>query len=307
MTHQAVRRTDKHILTAEVSGYLDQSPLSADVDRLSDPDHAPHERELMALAAKYFFAFVHPGAHANPVPPGEIVALLEMYARCKSLNEPEDDIETMNRLRRFAPALALAADTSRAGLLLHELLTQAVNGGGRYIGMDLHAGSGLMVLGQRILARRLGRRDVEVWGVESDLMAAARAGELLRELGAGNVVGANPATPEAYEVVGGRPVTLVSSAECATGVLPLGRSRFFDSFAALFATLGRAIESAVFFPEGIIAYSRDMNASLILSRENGFQRPPEFADGVFHPQGLLVEGRILPLHRLAAPVREQIR
>jgi hypothetical protein len=282
--------------------HLDGTPLRREVERLSDPGFRPTDAALLNLAAKYFFAFVHPGAQENPVPPEELDRLLGLYARCGSLNEPDDDIELMNRLRRLAPALAFPADARRAALLLGELLaTVPAATGSRFLGLDVRSGAGLFVLGGAILARRLGFSAVEAWGVEQDEAVAERSGELLRSLGAGNVVADDPALPEAYAMLGGRPVSLVTTTLGSDASARLTEERFFAPWRAVFRALGGPAERAAFFPEGVIAYGREMNASLIFSRINGFQCPAEYTDAAFHPQGVFVNGRLLPLHRLSDP------
>jgi hypothetical protein len=56
----------------------------------------------------------------------------------------------------------------------------------------------------------------------------------------------------------------------------------------------------VFFPEGLIAHSTATRASVILARENGFQPPAEYLTERFIPQGLILEGKVLPMHRLGS-------
>lgn len=286
---------------------LDQEPLMALVRRLCDNDKALAASSLVNLAAKYFFAFVHPGAQENPVPVDEIVSLMNLHARCKSLNEPDDNIEIMNILRQHGPSLGLAADAGRAALVLMEMLHQSPAPGPRFLGLDIHTGSGLLALGQYIMARRLDKGTIQIWGMERDPDTAERAGQLLRALGAGNVVTADPSDVDSYSMLGGMPVSMVSTPLLTGESASLSDERFFGSYAALFEALGKSAEASVFFPEGLIAYSRDMNASLVFSKDNGYQRPPEYAQSEFQPQGLLVDGRVLPLHRLASGIRNILR
>lgn len=291
----------------EVLVQLDQVPLVHMIDRLGDPAQILDERELVNLAAKYFFAYVHPGAQENPVPADEIGRLLAMHARSKSLNEPDDDIEVMNTLRMFGPGLGLVSDAVRAGMILLEMMSQDPAPGQRFLGLDIHTGAGLLVLGQYLMGRRLGRKTIEVWGMDHDQATAERSGALLRSLGVGNVISADPADAASYDILGGRPVSMISTPMVAGETAHLSEERFFGSYAALFEALGKSVDASVFFPEGLIAYSRDMNASLIFSKDNGYQRPPEYAESTFHPQGLLIDGRVLPLHRLAGGLRTIIR
>ncbi|MEF2144818.1 MAG: hypothetical protein V3573_05175 [Desulfovibrionaceae bacterium] len=284
--------------------WLDQAPLCRDIERLCDPGEDISENALLNLSAKYFFSFLYPGAQTNPVPPFEIGQRLRMFTRCRSLNEPGDDIETMNLMRRFAVALSLAGEPEVAARVLRALLAQRLEiGSGRFLGLDIYAGAGLLTLGQYVLARRSGYSQVEAWGIEEDSQCAERAGALLRSLGAGNVAFADPSAGEAYKVVGGRNVCLVTTSATAGVCASLCDRRFFGAYAALFNACGPALDRASFFPEGLIAFSREANVSLILSRENGFQRPPEFEGSDLQPQGWIVGGNVLPLHRLAGESR----
>lgn len=290
-------------LTGPAPSWLDQAPLLDDFRRLCNPDIPISDVALMNLAAKYFFAFVHPGSQLNPVPPSELAALLGMFARCRSLNEPDDDIDIMNFLRRLAPALNMSADPELASRMLGALFQQRISSCERFLGLDLYTGSGLLVLGQALLARRSGVKVVETWGLEEDEETAARAGALLRALGAGNVMHASPARVASYDLVSGRNLALVTAANTTGTCAALCDERFFGAYAALFEACGPALGRAEFFPEGLIVYSRETNASLILSRENGFQRPDEFEGTVLHPQAWIVSGEILPLHHLSGMPR----
>lgn len=286
------------LLDAPDLPWLSRVPLVEDLRQICLPGEAVDPAGLMNIAAKYFFAFVHPGAQSNPVPPAEVAELLALFSRCRSLNEPGDDIDTMNLLRRLAPALTLPGDPGVAGRVLGLLLEQELPPGKRFLGLDLHAGSGLLGLGQFIAARRQGLAEVEVWGLEEDGVAARRAGALLRALGAGNVVHGSPSEAASYDMVGGRVVSLITAAAGPDPCGALCDERFFGAYAALFRACAASLGAAAFFPEGLIVYSRETNASLILNRENGFQRPAEFEGAVLYPQAWVVAGDVVPLHRM---------
>jgi len=78
----------------------------------------------------------------------------------------------------------------------------------------------------------------------------------------------------------------------------LCRDNFFDKYTAFFTAIGANAEQAAFFPEGLIAHSGMDGASVILAKENEFCAPDEYRDAEFTPQGLILEGKVLPMHKL---------
>ncbi|MEF2229675.1 MAG: hypothetical protein V3571_02000 [Pseudodesulfovibrio sp.] len=275
--------------------------LAADIERLCDPDHAVSDGALLNVAVKYFFAYVHEGAHDDSVPYGEIAALYELFARHQSLNEPADDIETMNRLRLWSPVLRVLADAPRAAHVMRAVIGQhdaPLAAGGPYVGVDIGVGTGILLLAEQIQARRNGFTDVQTYGFQVDLMAGERTHDLVHGLGAGSLMLADPAYEGAYGLLRGRNIQYVAN-ETVAGIQPfLKADNFFDKYGAFYASVGADARDAAYFPEGIIAYSRTENASVILSRENGFQVPAEYRGAEFVPQGLVIEGAVLPMHRL---------
>jgi hypothetical protein len=78
----------------------------------------------------------------------------------------------------------------------------------------------------------------------------------------------------------------------------LSEANFFKKYKAFFAAVAGNADRAAFFPEGLIAHSGQAGISLIFAKENAFQAPPEYMNTEFVPQGLIIEGRVLPMHRL---------
>jgi len=277
--------------------------LLSDIERLCDPDSEVSDRELLNVAVKFFFAYVHEGAHADSVPYGEIAGLYELFARHQSLNEPADDIETMNRLRLWSPVLRVLADAARAAHVMRAVIggkEVPLATGGPFVGVDIGVGTGILLLAEQIRARRSGFGDVQTYGFQVDMMAGERTHDLVRSLGAGSLMLADPARPDAYGLLRGRAIQYVAN-ETVAGIQPLLRAdNFFDKYRAFYAAVGEEARAAAYFPEGIIAHSRLDNASVILSRDNEFQAPREYLNAEFVPQGLIIEGALLPMHRLGA-------
>lgn len=295
--------------TAAVSGaganiapdFYSTESLAADIEQLCDPGQPISDEHFLNVAVKYFFAYVHEGAHDEPVPYAEIAGLYEQFSRHQSMNEPTDDIEIMNRLRQWSSVLRVLADAPRAAHVMRAVIGQrdapSCNGG-PYVGVDIGAGTGVMLLAQQIQARRNGYTDIQTLGYQTDPVSGERTHDLVHSLGAGSVMLADPTREGAYGVLRGRGISYAANEVVAGIQQSLNEENFFRKYQAFFGAVGERIHETAFFPEGLIAHSGPVGASVILAKENGFQPPVEYIDAEFSPQGLIIEGKVLPMHKL---------
>jgi len=295
--------------TAAISGqqsgiapaFYSSESLASDIERLCDPDIPVSDEQFLNVAVKYLFAYVHDGSQDEAVPYGEIAALYEQFSRHQSMNEPTDDIEIMNRLRQWSSVLRVLADAPRAAHVMRAVIGQRdapVFNGGPYVGVDIGAGTGIMLLAQQIQARRNGYTDIQTLGFQTDPVSGERTHDLVHSLGAGSVMLADPTREGAYHVLQGRNISYAANEVVAGIQQSINASNFFNKYRAFFAAVGQRVQSTAFFPEGLIAHSSECGASVILAKENEFQAPVEYLDAAFTPQGLIIEGRVLPMHKL---------
>jgi hypothetical protein len=277
--------------------------LAFDIERLCDPGRSVTDERLLNVAVKYFFSYVHDGAHGERVEYDEIAGLYGQFSRHHSLNEPTDDIEIMNRLRQWSPVLRVLADASRAAHVMRAVIGQRDAPrptGGPYVGVDIGAGTGIMLLAQQIQARRNGFSDIQVYGFQADPLSGERTHDLVHSLGAGSVMLADPTREGAYNILRGRAISYVANEMVAGMQQSLTQDNFFNKYKAFFSAVAENSERAAFFPEGLIAHSGSVGISLIFAKENGFQAPEEYMGAEFLPQGLIIEGRVMPMHELGA-------
>lgn len=281
--------------------FYSSESLAADLERLCDPGQPMTDKQYLNVAVKYFFAYVHEGAHVEEIDYKEIAALYEQFSRHQSLNEPNDDIEIMNRLRQWSSVLRVLADAPRAAHVMRAVIGQRdapQASGGPYIGVDIGAGTGIMLLAQQIQARRNGFVDIQTLGYQTDPISGERTHDLVHTLGMGSVMLADPTREGAYGILRGRPISYVANEMVAGIQQSLSRDNFFNKYKAFFAAIGTNAEQAAYFPEGLIAHSGLEGASVILAKENCFCAPEEYVDSEFVPQGLIIEGKVLPMHKL---------
>lgn len=281
--------------------FYTRDSLLDDIDKLCDPGVPLEDAHCLNVAVKYFFAYVHDGAHFEDVEYGEIASLYERFSRHQSLNEPEDDIEIMNRLRQWSSVLRVLADAPRAAHVLRAVISQQDAPrcmGGPYVGVDIGAGTGIMLLAQQIQARRNGFSDIQTLGFQSDPVSGERTHDLVHSLDVGSVMLADPAREGAYRVLQGRRISFVANEMVAGIQQTLTEDNFFRKYKAFFAAIEEGAEHAAFFPDGLIAHCGLEGTSVILAKENGFSVPQEYERARFVPQGLIIEGGVLPMHKL---------
>ncbi len=237
----------------------ENSPLSRDLEFLCDPRVKISDQVLLNIVAKYFFSYVHECTHDQSVSLAEINGLIDQYGRHMSLNEPTDDIKVMNSLRRWSFALDMLSNAPRTAHMLRSVALQKVRpeaGERDYVGLDLRSGSGILVLGAYIQARRNGYENIEIIGLERDDDVGKRTGELLKSLCLGRIVVGDALDAATYESIKDRDISFVSLDAVSPGSRPLGRGFYSGLFQALFRSAGQRLERTVFFPDGMIVYSR---------------------------------------------------
>lgn len=279
--------------------------LTRDVKDLCDPGQALDEALLAGLAAKYFHVYATGSDPGRPSDLESLGRVFEQFARHKSFNEPQDDIETMNRLRRFAQALPGVGDLPAAAHLLRAFLSLPLPEAARgrvYQGLTLGAGAGLFILAQHIQARRAGCARIRLHGVDFDPLVLERTGDLCAELGLGPVSLA-PAGEAAGLLTGlDGPLTVLVN-EAIPALLRGERQEEARQLnKGLRAVLGRKLKNALCFPEALIAYAPEQGVSVLLSADNRYLGPREFRRLDLTPQGLTLEGQILPLHLLGQDI-----
>lgn len=296
--HQYISLDD---FVIDPSNYNDR-PLMDDVDLMSDPSVKITDTMIMGMVLKFFYCYVHKSGFYEPVELKEVSRLCEMFSRHRSLNEPDDDIELMNYLRQWSFSLRMLADITKTTHIIRSIVTQNISPKlleqDEYVGLDIGTGTGILLLAQHIHARRNGFENITLYGIEYDKMVGLQSYKIFKELGIAEIILGDARDSRNYSALTDKVVTFVSNETVAAMHQPLRREHFVSICKTLFRTLGKNIKDAAFFPEGLIAFCKDMNVSVLLAKNTAFQGPKEYHDMNLFPQGIIIEGNIVPLHQL---------
>lgn len=246
--------------------------LPALIETLARPQTSPDPALLASLCLKYFYAYVHPDSLAADVSLDALTQLAGQFVRRRG-GAPQ--LAGQGELRRFLLhhgfALQMLVDLPKTVHLLAALLTLAVPGPpAGFLGLDLGAGTGILLLGQYLLARRAGCPAPTLIGFEYQPQVAGRADALLAALGIGRVRRADATRTGTFA---GLPDGLVA---CVTNeTLPsAGRRLYKEPFpainSALFAALGPRLTGTAFLPEAVWASDRAGRSWLRLAPDNAF-------------------------------------
>ena len=266
-----LERDPPHGPVADPETYLPE-PLVSQLESLSRPDVPLDVGSLGTLCLKYFYAYVYPESCTLPVPLAEVTRLAGQFVRrrggCRLLAGQPD-------LRRFLLhhgfALQMLVDLPKTVHLLLALLSRnPAAASGRFVGLDLGSGTGILLLGQYLLARRSGIAQPRLLGIEHLPAVAARADMLLRSLGVGSVRHGDATRAATYGDLPPGTVTCVTNETLPSAGRRLYKEPFPVICEALFQTLGERLEKTLFLPEAVWASDRTGGGWLRLAPENGF-------------------------------------
>jgi len=276
--------------------FFSENSLEEEFSRLCDPGEPITDSRLLNVVVKYFCAYLDDSMSSRSLSFAEIVEVFEGFGRHQSLNEPHDDIERMNRMRQWSGVLRMLADVPRMAHILRDVLGMNVQSPkSRFVGLDMGTASGMLLVGMAANARRNGYEEPLVRGFMNDPVAGERTHDLLRALGVGDVLAVSPSDGRAYAWLQGISPTLVVNEMLVGSQQPLGVRDFFVPYKTLASAAG-PLFFTTFYPEGIIAYCREANMSMIITPDNGFQVPAEYMTSGLVAQGFLQSAQVMPTH-----------
>jgi hypothetical protein len=272
---------------------------------LARPEGRVDGPALASLCLKYAFAYVYPDRIAEDISLAEVTLLAGRFVRRRGGSRELAGQDALRRLLlHHGFALQMLFDLPKTVHLLAALLSGASRLGPRdaFLGLDLGAGTGILLVGQYLAAKRLGVAKPSLWGLEHLPPVAHRAGDLVAALGLGQVLCADAAASAIYNNLPQGPVACLTNETLPSRGRRLYKEPFTAINAALFAALGERLRGAFFLPEAVWAVDRAGEAWQRLAPENAFA-----GDTAGKPARLLfmanveLAGQRLPADRVGEP------
>lgn len=278
-------------------GVYDEEPLRRQLQRLADPATALNEREILSLLVKHFFAYVHPGAVDRAVPLSEITRLFELFHAFRLGRVEEVPHEPRMRFQVWGLALRRLGDLPSVGQLMLSLASSKVRpaADGSFLGLDMGAGAGPLLLAMWLAARRRGVEKPHLVGVEAEPIVARRTRSFFRELGVGEILQADPKDPEVLELFRGQDIRCVANETIPVVFKRLGSDEFLAVNEALFERLGEELRESSFFPEAVTVHNARLGATLELTARQRFEPPREYRRQTFYPRTMRFGDVVSPL------------
>ena len=251
--------------------YAAQS-LAGLIEKLSRPGEPLTGPALVSLCLKYFFAYVYPESCDLAVSLDEVTELAGQFVRrrggCRALAGREGLRRT---LLHHGFALQMLLDLPKTAHLLAALLARPLGpGDGGFGGLDLGSGTGILLVGQYLLARRSGRETPVLVGIEHLPLVAKQADALLSRLGLGRVRQGDATSVATYAALPPGRLTCVTNETLPSSGRRLFKEPFTGINTALFAALGPRLDRTVFLPEAVWASDRTGTVWRRLSPDNAF-------------------------------------
>jgi len=231
---------------------------------------------LASLCLAYAHAYVHPQRLGDVLTLEDVTLLAGQFVLRRGGTSL---LAGWPALRRFylhhGFALQMLLDLPKTVHLLSTLLASPLPPEDRpFVGLDCGAGTGILLLGQYLLARRSGWPDWRLTGFEHLPQVAERANLLLSRLGVGRVLLADATRPEVYREYAHASVACVTNETLPSAGRRLYKEPFPTINRALFAELGPRLAGTRFLPEAVWASDRSGHDWLRLAPDNAFSGSP---------------------------------
>lgn len=284
----------------------DDAPLVLDLERLADPAVSLDKPAILRLLVKFFHAYVHDSQRAS-LSLDEATLLFEQFAQrrhgCACL---DGRLELRRKLLTLGFALCMVADLSKSGAILWDILHQeppTAPNGPVFHGLDIGAGTGLLMLGMWLLARREGHRNIDLLGLERNEPVARRSNELMRDLGVGRVVAAEAKRPETYAPLTDE-LDFVANETLPSQGHSLWREDFLAINRVLFERCAEQLRRTRFFPSAVLVSNRRGQLRLVLHSDNAFSPDGDYPPKLLTAQGIAINGHIVNLESVGEDWRE---
>lgn len=290
--------------------YLPTS-LKHDIQQAFCPEHELSDKLIINIILKYFYNFVHPGTSARKIALSEISLLFDAFVHRRLGSRALKDRDHLRKtLLKYGFALVMLADVPKSAHIFREIAGRKIHPEkfhNHFLGIDIGAGTGILMLAQAVAARRNRFQDLSITGIEREINTCQRTMALSRELGTGEMISSNAVNPDTYSFVKARSVTMITNETLPGASARLWKEDFIQISQTLFRHYYQSIHNAWFFPAQVHAGDKTGSLTAVLSPDNHFAGSGHYPLHLMYPRAIQLDNQPWPLKSVGQPFRDKLQ
>lgn len=279
--------------------FYSSGSLLEDIKKSFAPDVQLTDGEIFNILIKYFYAYIYPDSISIRLSLREITTCFNQFIHRRLGTELLwNKLDLRKKLLKYGFALAMLADLPKTAHIFREIACQRINPKDfeyNFIGLDIGAGTGILMLAQLICARKNNFRHIEITGIERDPNTFSRTQSIAEKLCIGRMSGADAKDKATYCFPDNLPVTFITNETLPGASARLWKEDFIKINKILFDNYAPYLHSTFFFPSQILAADNSGNNPVILSRENYFYKVDGPPLHLMYPRAIELQGQLCPL------------
>lgn len=287
--------------------FYSSASLQEDLKKHSLPDARLTNVDIFNILIKYFHAYIYPESISIRLSLKEITTCFNQFIHRRLGSEllwNKSDLR--KKLLKYGFALAMLADLPKTAHIFREIACQSIDPrsfGYNFIGLDIGAGTGILMLAQWLCARKNNFRHIAISGIERDSDIFDRTQRIAEKLCIGHMSGKEAKNRSTYIFPDNSPVTFITNETLPGASARLWKEDFIKINKTLFDNYSPLLQSAYFFPSRVLAADNSGNHTVILSRENSFYKVGGPPLHLMYPRAIELQGQLCPLPRIGSHLR----
>ncbi len=288
-------------------GIFRSTSLADDLELAGDSRTELSDVLVFNILAKFFHAYVYPESYETILSLEDVSLVFDQFAHRRLGSEVLEGRPGLRReLLSYGFALCMLGDLPRTAHIFKTIAHGKTENGEVFRGLDIGAGTGVLMLAMHVRARRNGFESISLAGIERNRTVCERTNEVLARLGCGRVVVTDAKRPEAYGILGGHDICFVANETLPSMNHSLWKEDFIFICKTMFETIPNQLVKAGFFPEGVVVGRAPDDELYTLARENSFSTGTEYPLRLMKPFALVMDGSPVPLDAVGEGLREYV-
>ncbi|WP_157493164.1 hypothetical protein [Desulfonatronovibrio magnus] len=287
---------ETHILPAHL--YRSDS-LAQEIEKACVPKNDLSRTDILNILVKYFYAYIYPDSMDSSINLKDISVCFNQFIH-RRLGTPLlwDKIDLRRSLLKYGFSLAMLADLPKSAHIFHEIALSKIDPDkfkGFFLGIDIGAGTGILMLAQMVAARKNEFDKIKITGIERDKPTFERTRLIADKLNLGTMLLGDAKKRLTYSFLSNDSVTFISN-ETLPGVSArLWKEDFIVINKMLFDSYETLLRLTHFFPNQVYARDKSTERVIILNRDNNFYNTNQYPLRLMYPYAIELDNAACPL------------